>query len=87
MEKVLLLEKGKIFIEVPIGRNYSGDVFFEDVQFPLRPSGRELSFEAVWTKNSNDKTINFLLGVKKDKGNIKDGSLDFNILFAFKSIF
>ena len=81
------VEKGKIFIEVPIGRNYSGDVFFENAQFPLRPSGRELSFEAVWTKNSNDKIINFLLGVKKDKGNIKDGSLDFNMLFAFKSIF
>ena len=72
---------------LPMGRKPNGEINFNQTKFSILPSGRELSFEAIWSYEKNFIKTSVSFSVIKDKENIKRNNFDTNFLIATKKIF
>tara|TARA_B100001996_G_scaffold3206_1_gene2754 strand:- start:946 stop:3402 length:2457 start_codon:yes stop_codon:yes gene_type:complete len=80
-------EKGKIFLQLPVGRNFVGDINFKKDFISIEPSGRNLSLEFIWTNNINSGTFSSFFGITKNKFNIRKDNLDASFIVAFRKNF
>jgi len=80
-------EKGKIFFELPVGRNFEGDIDFRRDFVYLKPSGRNISLEFIWSNQTKIGSINSLFEIAKNKFNIRKDNLDASFLVAFRKNF
>jgi len=80
-------EKGKILFELPTGRNFDGDIDFRKDFISLKPSGRNISLEFIWSNQTKLGSINALFEIAKNKFNIRKDNLDASFLVAFKKNF
>ena len=48
LSRPLRVEKGRLKLMIPIGRNRRGDLLRETVEAPLRPSGQQIDAAAAW---------------------------------------
>ena len=80
-------EQGKIFFELPAGRNFDGDIDFRKDFISLKPSGRNISLEFIWSNQTKLGSINTLFGITKNKFNIRKDNLDASFLVAFRKNF
>ena len=80
-------EQGKIFFELPAGRNFDGDIDFRKDFISLKPSGRNISLEFIWSNQTKLGSINTLFEITKNKFNIRKDNLDASFLVAFRKNF
>ena len=87
ISKQLVNFKGKILFELPTGRNFDGDIDFRKDFIFLKPSGRNISLEFIWSNQTKLGSINTLFEIAKNKYNIRKDNLDASFLVAFKKNF
>ena len=81
------IERADMTFNLPMGRKPNGEINFNQTKFSILPSGRELSFEAIWSYEKNFIKTSVSFSVIKDKENIKRNNFDTNFLIATKKIF
>jgi len=67
----LRMEKGIASFNLPVGRTKDKKVLFENITYDLNPSGRQIDFELLFSKNYRNLSFNSRLGFSKDYEQVK----------------
>ena len=80
-------EKGKLNFSAPIGRDFNRNIYYKTHLISLRPSGRNLSFQLIWSDQMSKGYISSLFDITYNQFNIKNNDLDVSWLMAYKKNF
>ena len=80
-------EKGKLNFSAPIGRDFDRNIHYKTNLISLRPSGRNLSFQLIWSDQVSKGYISSLFDITYNQFNIKNNDLDVSWLMAYKKNF
>ena len=80
-------EKGKLNFSAPIGRDFDRNIIYKTNLISLRPSGRNLSFQLIWSDQISKGYISSIFDITYNQFNIKNNDLDVSWLMAYKKNF
>ena len=81
------IEKARVSLNIPKGRNPNGVVEFKSVTLPIIPSGREINFETSWSFHRDNRKSFINLSFIDDKDHIKSKDIEINLIFAHQRFF
>ena len=81
------IEKARVSLNIPKGRNPYGVVEFKSVTLPITPSGREINFETSWSFHRDNRKSFINLSFIDDKDHIKSKDIEINLMFAHQRFF
>ena len=81
------IEKARVSLNIPKGRNPNGVVEFKSVTLPITPSGREINFETSWSFHRDNRKSFINLSFIDDKDHIKSKDIEINLIFAHQRFF
>ena len=81
------IEKARVSLNIPKGRNPNGVIEFQSLTLPITPSGREINFETSWSFHRDNSKSFINLSFIDDKDHIKTKDIEINLIFAHQRFF
>ena len=79
-------ERGKLELNLPIGRDIEKNILYETKSISLKPQKRNISLEFIWSKNLKAGDLGSYIEISKNSFNTKS-SLNFSWIFSYKEKF
>ena len=79
-------ERGKLELNLPIGRDLEKNILYETKSITLKPQKRNISLEFIWSKNLKAGDLGTYIEISKNSFNTKS-SLNFSWIFSYKEKF
>ena len=79
-------ERGKLELNLPIGRDLEKNILYETKSITLKPQKRNISLEFIWSKNLKTGDLGSYIEISKNSFNTKS-PLNFSWIFSYKEKF
>ena len=79
-------ERGKLELNLPIGRDIEKNIQYDRKNILLQPSKRNISLELIWSRDLKSGDIGSYIEISKNSFNTAS-NLNFSWLFAYKEKF